>query len=631
LEVDDLHGLWGKILYVDLSSEKILQKSLNREMLDKFMGGSGLGVRLLYDEVKSKTGPFDIENKLIFAPGLFTGLGIPTASKSCFYSKSPLTLGLGMAVVGARLGVNLKRAGYDALIIGGKADKPSILWITNDKVELIRTPDLWGLNTLEARAGIKKKLGEDKISTAIIGPAGENLVFYACIECDDRQAGRTGLGAVMGSKLLKGIVALGNGGVETADPKKLRELNAKWAKRIRADLGAQTQIRIGTGAFQHLMNKFLGVLPTRNWRESYFEDAFLESGGEYGSIDPNYWVPKYVIRNTACPSCNKPCGKLFKIDDGKYKGTMTDGPEFEAQFALGSQCGISNIEAVAHANMLCDLYGLDVISTGVSIGWAMECYEKGNLKVDKNGIKLNFGNENAMIELIKNIAFKHGELGLILSEGVLRASKRIGKGTDKFSMHVKGLEMPAYDVRGLKGLGLSFAVSTRGACHLRSCLYTAELYGTWWKFQGVDRLSAKHKGHIVKLHEDFTTVYDILGICKFSRSIFQLDGIPEIFHSVTGRNVSISELILAGERTYNLQKAFNVREGWERSMDTLPYRMLNEPIINGNSKGNFISQLEFERMLDDYYTARGWSLEGIPTKAKLVFLDLDDIVDEIGV
>ncbi|MHA1238770.1 MAG: aldehyde ferredoxin oxidoreductase family protein [Candidatus Odinarchaeia archaeon] len=624
-----MYGYWGKILRVNLTEEKISVASFDRKFAEMYVGGNGFGARLLYDEVKPGIDPLSPENKLIFSPGLFTGLGIPTASKSGFYAKSPQTLGLGESIVGARLGISLKKAGYDALIIEGKANAPSIIWIENENVEIIRADDIWGLNTLKAQKLIKNKVGANKAATAVIGPAGENLVLFSCIECDGREAGRTGLGAVMGSKLLKGIAAVGSNELEVADRDKLRELSVKWAKIIKNNPGAQLQVKIGTGGFHHLMNE-LGVLPTKNWLESYFEDEYKRSGEEYGSTDPYYWVSRYVVKNTACPSCNKPCGKLFKVKEGKYKGTVTDGPEFEAQYSLGSECGISNIEALAHANMLCDLYGVDVISVGVTIGWAMECYEKGIL-TKTDGIKLNFGNEDALIKAIELIAFKKGDLGALLSGGVKRASEKIGNDSSKFAMHIKGLEIPAYDVRGLKGVGLSFAVSTRGACHLRACMYSTELYGRWWKFRGVDRFSSKNKGFLVKFHEDFVTLYDILGLCKFSRHIYGVSHIPEIFETVTGRNISVSELLIVGERTYNIEKAFNVREGFNRRHDSLPYRILHEPINTGSSKGNLITPAELQRMLDDYYTARGWSEEGVPTKAKLISLDLPDIAEEVGV
>jgi aldehyde:ferredoxin oxidoreductase len=292
---------------------------------------------------------------------------------------------------------------------------------------------------------------------------------------------------------------------------------------------------------------------------------------------------------------------------------------------------VDDPEAVARLHMECDLMGLDGISAGLTIAWAMEAYERGLLsREDLDGIDLRFGNADAALVALRRMAYREGKLGELLAEGVKAASERLGRGSDRFAIHVKGLELPAYDVRGLKGVGLSFAVSVRGADHLNAVCYSTELKGTWWKFSGIDRFSSRNKGFMVKIHEDIMTLYDALGICKFSRGFFYVEELPPVIEAVTGLKFEVSELFTIGERIYNLERAYNAREGLNRKDDRLPYRVLWEPIPEGPSAGSHISPLELEEMLDEYYAARGWSEDGVPTKAKLVQLDLFDEANEIG-
>ncbi len=620
---------YGNILRVNLSTGEVKKEPVTEEMVKKYIGGLGFVSYFMYREIPKNADPLGEENKIIIAPGALTGFGIPTASKTALGAKSPLTGGFGRTVAGAPLGPELRRAGYAALIIEGKSDEPVIIRIEDDDVSIEPATDVWGKTTREAQKILKEKYG--KVSTAVIGPAGENLSKISGVDFEERQAARTGIGAVFGSKKLKGIVVRGTKEPEVANKGELVKLIAKWAKIIKEHPATKDDMGYGSGEFLRWMNLERGTFPTRNWQWGYFQSFYDNAKeGELLGIDPYYWVPRYRDGRNPCPNCTKPCSQVFKLT--KYReGEKVDGPEYETLYSLGSELEISDPEAVAYLNLLCDEYGLDTISAGVTIGWAMEAYEKGLLtKEDTDGLELRFGNVEAAAEALRKMAYREGKLGELLADGSKAASEKLGKGSDKFAIHVKGLELPAYDVRGIKGMALAIAVSYRGACHLTAGVYGTELVGRWWKFDGIDRLSAENKGFEVKMHEDLMQVYDATGICKFSRHMFFLEGIPELLKAVTGIEFTNSDLITIGERIYNLARAFNVREGFTRKDDTLPYRVMHDPIPKGKSAGSYVKEEELQHMLDEYYMARGWSRDGVPTKAKLVSLDLEDVAEEIG-
>lgn len=614
-----MYGYGGKTLYVDLSTGKIKIQELSKNVAQTYLGGNGFGARFLYDFVPPKADPLGPKNCLILAPGSFCGTPIPEASKSGFYAKSPLTEAFGESMFGGGIGAELKFAGYDVLIVSGVSKKWVYLWIDDDRIAIRDASSLVGFSTLRTMEEVRKDLGDKYVMVACIGPAGENLVRMACIECDFRQAGRTGLGAVMGSKHLKAIAVRGSGDIEFASPTMMERLLREWYETISTHPHAIADMKYGTGEFIGPLNEVHGVFPTKNWQESAFKD--------YKKIAPHYWIPRYSIKTKSCCNCIKPCGKVFVINSGPYAGTVVEGPEFETQYSLGSEIGNADPEVLAKANQLCDELGLDTISTGVVIGWAMEAYERGLLQ-KTDDLKVNFGNPEAILELIRKIACREG-VGGLLAEGVRRASAKLGKGSEKFALHVKGLEPPAFDVRGLKGLGLGYAVSSRGACHLRSCAYAPELSGGWWKVKNVNRLSPHGKKY-VKLIEDVMTLYDMVGVCKFSRHFYFVEELTDFFKAVNGFKLRSKDLLLAGERVYNLEKAFNYREGFTRKDDVLPPRIMEEPIKNGPSQGSFIPKEELDLMLDDYYRERGWTKEGIPTRTKLEELGLKDVADDLG-
>ncbi|MEM4142096.1 MAG: aldehyde ferredoxin oxidoreductase family protein [Thermoplasmata archaeon] len=617
-----MEGYATKILFIDLSTGKIEKENIDPYIARKFLGGLGLGAYYLYKNVPKNVDPFDPQNVLIISPGLLVASGIPTASKTVFVSKSPLTGGFGRAVAGATIGPELKKAGYETLIIKGKAEKHSIIVIKDDEVK-IESTDLWGKDTRETQLRIKEKY--PGFATAAIGPAGENLSKIAIIDCEERQAARTGLGAVMGSKNLKAIAVKGTKKIEPSDQENYKKIIKKWIDIIKDHPNTQLDMKYGTGEFYAWMNTQMGTFPSRNWQQGYFQKSydFLKEG-ELSKIDPYYWAPKYVTGYHPCPGCTKPCGHIFEVKDGKYAGTKVDGLEYEIMYSLGGNLEIDDPEAVGYLSLLSDLYGLDAISAGVTISWAMEAIEKGLLKGD-----LKFGDADSVARILKEMATREGELGKLLADGVKAAYTRLGKGKE-FAMEVKGLEPPAYDIRGIKGMALAEAVAFRGACHNTASIYTTELVGKWWKFENVDRFNSKAKGYEVKIHEDLMMIYDNLGICQFTSNIFYDEDLLEPIRAFTGFNMTLSELMVIGERTYNVARAFNVREGFSRKDDYLPERVLKDPIPKGVSKGSFVRKEELDSMLDEYYQARGWSMDGIPTKAKLHELELDDIANEIG-
>ncbi|MFP4508227.1 MAG: aldehyde ferredoxin oxidoreductase family protein [Candidatus Acetothermia bacterium] len=628
-------GYWGKLLRVNLSTGEFEEEELSGEFLKKYLGGTGFTTKILYDEVGPQTDPLGPENTLIMAPGVLVGPNVPTASKTTFGFKAPVTGGYGKSLVGAKVGEQLKKAGYDALVVQGKASKPTSLIIDEDDVKLENASDLWGLDTRET----DEKLKEDHegYSTAVIGPAGEKLSKMAMIECEDRQAGKGGGGTVMGSKNLKAIAANGSKLPPIHDEERLDELNDKWLKETtgRGEIelsgtgSATVDMQYGTGEALNVKNREIGMFPTRNWQSGYFKKAYdkLDDPEEDRiDLDPRKWVDIYRQGRRPCPHCTKPCSQYFVAEDTPYGDIAVDGPEYETQYSLGGATEVDDIEAVAKANEICDKTGLDTMTAGMTIAWAMEAYEKDLLDTD---LELEFGNATAMLEALNRIAYREGDLGELLADGPVEAAEKLGAGQE-FTIHVKGMVPAGFEVRGIKGMALAFAVAPRGADHLTSCFYALEMGGSFWNFEDYDRTKMEGKALALKAMEDLMTIYDATGVCKFTRGIMYEDGIRELVNAVTGFDLSNSGLLTAGERIYNLSKAFNVREGFSREDDSLPERVINEEVPDGPSRGESIDREEFERELDRYYTVRGWDEEGIPLRNTLKELDLPDVSKEVG-
>jgi aldehyde:ferredoxin oxidoreductase len=611
-----VRGYCGTILHVDVTSGDVTGEELTEEVANAWLGGAGLGAYLVYRDVPRGADPLGPDNAVVFTPGLVNGVPFVTPGKCTFTAKSPLTGTMGDANMGGRIGAATRHAGYDAIVVRGRSVKPVTVVVDDDDVTLRPSSDLWGLDTREASEALRGELGQ-AFAVATIGVGGENMVRYACVDCDDRQSGRSGIGAVLGSKLVKAIAVRGTKRVPVAHEDELPGLRDRNDSIVRNDKSREGMRKHGTGGFTDWVNDERGTFPTRNWQHSVYEDR--------ERIVPQHWAPIYGVRNKACYGCMRPCGKLVRVEEGPYAGTVVDGVEYETIYSLGGGICNPDPELLAHLNEQCDVLGIDTISAGVVVGWAMEAAERGLLtEFDLGGLDVGFHNPSCAVELLRRIAHREG-IGDLLAEGVARASSIVGQGSEGFAIHVKGLEPPAYDVRGLKTLALGFAVSSRGADHLKSGAYLVDLNGRFGPFEGVDRFSAEGRGEMVRYLEDLFAAYDCLGICKFSRNIYGPEDLADAARLVTGRHLTVEEMFRVGERVTTLRRLFNYREGLTRDDDTLPHRVMTEPVGEGPSEGHIVTAEELRTMLDDYYGQRGWDAEGRPTEAKLDELGVRDL------
>lgn len=609
-----------RILRVNLSKRKFSKGKISPSFVGKYIGGRGFGARILYDEIKADVAPLSTDNKLIFATGPLAGTTIPGSSRTALVSKSPLTGGYGDSDVGGNFGPELRSAGYDCVILEKRAKNPQYLVLDDDTHELREASHIWGETTRETQNIIKEELGDDTFNVAAIGPAGERLVKFAIIDADDRQAGRCGLGAVMGSKNLKAVAIRGTGDIPIVDAdafhKTAEECHAilknSWEKFTGA-LELKQWRRYGTAHGVLLYNEW-GCLPTRNYQSGFFEKAETISG--------ELMREKLVVAEKGCYGCPTGCTKFSVVKTGPYAGTFVDGIEYETLGTLGSNCGIANIEAVAKANQLCDQLGLDTCSTGNVIGFAMECYEKGILKKkDTDGLDLRFGREDAYLQVIEMIAKKEG-IGKILAEGVRFAAQKFGSGSGKFAIHSKGMEFTAYEVRGMPGMALAYATCDIGAHHKRANPSSIEV-----KDRGVEG-----KAKLVVDQQHDRSLADLIGVCRIVKTgaHIGLEKYAEAVSAATGVQFDKNDLLEAAERVYNLTRAFNARLGFSRKDDVIPDRFFEEPVPSGPTKGMRIHRSDFERMLNEYYEIRGWDTKtGIPTRRKLEDLGLKDIADDL--
>jgi aldehyde:ferredoxin oxidoreductase len=603
----------GRILRVDLSSGKAETEPLTEEIAKQYIGGIGLGIRLLMDNSKPGTDPFNSANPLIFVTGPLSGTMGPTAGNGyAVVSKSPATMGIAESKAHGFFGPELKRAGYDAVIFTGKSEKLVYAWIDDDSVHLLDAQHLKGKSPYETDVAIREELGDHYIRVSAIGEAGEKLVRFACIINDEfRAIGRTGLGAVMGSKNLKAVAVRGTKDVNVADLEGFKEFIKMIHERMKGPATRKYRT-LGTPENVLVLNA-LAALPTRNFTQATFEGAEKVSGERLNE--------RYVKKIIGCATCAMRCDHVAVVPEGPYKGSTTR-MEFECLWALGPSCGVDRLDAIIEAMRLSNYYGMDGISAGVTIGFAMDLYENGILTNENTGnLDLRFGNHEALIEMIKKIGTRSDWLGDVLAEGTKRAAEKIGKGAEKYACHIKGLELPGYDIRGLKTAALGFAVSFRGACHLRSGAYSPDVKGK------VDRfVIEKGRGKIVMENEDVYNAIDSLILCKFSRGTYYdgLDDMAKYYSLATGIEMTPEELVKAGERINNLARLFNVREGvGTREFDTLPVKIMTVPIPDeGIAKGAMVNREEFELGLDDYYSVRGWTKEGIPSIKKLEELEL---------
>ncbi|NHJ46997.1 MAG: aldehyde ferredoxin oxidoreductase family protein [Asgard group archaeon] len=611
-------GITGKILRIDLTKKKYTVEKPDMKIYRRYYGGEGFVAYFLLKELPKGIDPLKPENMLIFAAGPLTGVSLSGVSRSSVGAKSPLTEAFGESDVGGFWGNELKRAGYDAIIITGKAKQPTYLSIKDDLIEFCDANHLWGKDTGDAHEIILAELKDKKTRVATIGKGGENLVRYACIMHDLRNAaGRTGLGAVMGSKNLKAVAVRGTGKIAVADMEKIKLHRKKMNEVYLKDVEHFSEL--GTGGDRMESFVWTGNLSINNFR-----DGELPKVTE---IDPRTIKEKLGLEMEGCYACPMRCKKVVQFTDPYEVLAKYGGPEYESLGALGSNCGITDTKAVCKANELCNRYSLDVISAGISIGFAMECFEKGILTKDEtNGLELTFGNAEALLAAIELIAKREG-IGKLLAEGVKRMAEKLGEETKEFAMHVKGLEIPMHEPRLKQGLGLGYMVSPTGADHMHNLndnFLTNENALEKFKTLGIieplplnDLSPAKVRAVIYQTN--WRVAYNCLVMCMFQQ--WNHEEIIDITRAITGWNVSLWELMKLGERVTTLARVFNLREGFSKNDDWLPGRCF-QPKTSGALVDTAINPKEMENALRNYYQMMGWTTEGIPTKAKLAELDI---------
>ena len=627
-----MYGCIGKILRVNLTSGKTTEEELKEDVSKKFLGGRGLGAKILFEELKPGIDPLSAENKLIFATGPVTGARFPGNARYVVMAKSPLTGGWGEAHAAGFFGPELKYAGYDAIIVEGKAANPVYLWVHDGTAEIKDASHLWGKIIGDVQENIRKEHGDERIRVAAIGPGGENLVKFACVISDlHRAAGRCGLGAVMGSKKLKAVAVRGTQKIKIADEERLKNLAKKAVKEVMDGKGKGLHDN-GTNGGLDALNAS-GRLPTQNFRKCSFEGSDKITGET---------MTKTILKKRwTCYACPVACIRVVETKEPYEVDPRYGGPEYETVAAFGSLCMNDNLVAIAKANELCNKYTIDTMSTGVVVAFAMECYEKGLItREDTDGIDLTWGNHEAIIQLVEKIAKREG-IGDILAEGVMRAAEKIGKGADTFALHIKGQEIPMHEPRGKKGVGLSYAISNRGACHLQAphdddFLDERNLAPEIGLFPTIAprhrTYAGREKVQLVKIGEDVYSLFDCLVVCKSTAypNGISIETLVGIINSVTGWSAPPMELITVGERVVNLCRAFNVREGITRNDDRLPSRLM-EPLPEGLYKGEAIPKETLDKMLDYYYEMRGWNVTtGIPSKKKLEELGLGYVAEELA-
>jgi len=587
-------GYYGRYLMVNLSDKSWEIKEMPDQLISEYLGGRGIGTKLLFDLQEGKVDPLSPKNHLIIFTGPINGTNTPGSSRINFITKSPLSNTVNTASMGGSFPNAFKGTGFDGLVVSGKAEDKVWIHITPEGVSFNSAEDLWGLKTSETETVVKEKVG-DKCRVACIGPAGEKQVLYAAIVSETRTASRGGVGTVMGSKNLKAIAVSGNIKTPVADKQAMEDV----IKKIRDDqkenpslVGMQMN---GTAGLISVVNA-MGGLPTRNFQTGTFEAAEEISGSAI--------TEKNRVKGLACASCPVGCSLISEVKSGRFAGTLSEGPEYESTVMLGSNLMISDLDTIIAANFLCDEYGMDTISAGNVIAFVMECYEKGLLTdADTGGFPLTWGNCELVLSLIEMIGKKEG-FGERLAQGVARLSKEI-PGSDAFAMHVKGLELAAYDPRAVWGQGLSYAIAPRGGEHGRGGYMIVEFF-----MPDVDLYTHEGKAQRAVEMSENAAIYEISCLCTFNFVPVEL--VPQLLTAVVGKQYTEESLREAAKRVITLERKFNVREGFSRKDDTLPPRLLNEPLPEGMAEGKKVEGLDI--MLDEYYEIRGWDKEGNPIR-----------------
>ncbi len=624
-----IFGWAGKILRVNLSNEKVVQKPLDKDLTLNFLGGRGINVKLLHDELKFGIDPLGPENILIFGTGPLTGTTGPSAGRYNVTALSPLTGILGDSNSGGFFAPELKYTGFDHLLINGKAKKPMYLWINDDEVEFKDAVDIWGKDTWETQKIIREELGDQEIQMACIGPAGEKLVRFANVRTGlKNSAGRTGMGAVMGSKNLKAIAVRGSKGVKIARPREFEELCLKVRETLEAHSLCKAWAVEGTLWLEKVLG-MSGLAPIRNWQTNVFP--------ELDAVSSMAFLKNHSIKSKACFGCSMHCSHFYRIKGGPFDGEIGEGPEYSVH-AIGPNCGNSDLPSILHMYNLCNKYGIDVLTTGNAIALSMELYQRGIIsEEDMDGIRLEWGNYGAMIEIINKIANRDG-FGNILAEGLLNAARRIGKVAERYVVHTKCLDYSQTEGRVARGSALAYSVSTRGADHLRGLSRiewgspedAEKALGTR---AACDPKTYEGKAALTIWAETRNTVADCLEVCKFPTvwmgQLGAVKELAEIFSAATGVDMDENRMGKAAERVYNVERAFIVERGITRADDYPPRRFLEVPIYEGPFKGERIEIEKYSEMLDEYYKLRGWTADGVPTRAKLDELDIGYIAEEL--
>jgi aldehyde:ferredoxin oxidoreductase len=612
-------GYTGKLLRVNLTSGKIKEEPLKEEWAEKYLGGAGIASRILYDELQPGIDPLGPKNKTLIMTGPVNGTIIPTASRVGAYCKSPLTGSFFHGTAGGHIGAELKYAGWDGIIIEGRASVPVYLWIDDDLVEIREASHLWGMNSYEVQEKLKEELGLDEVHVASIGPAGELLNRFACITFGARVTGRGGTGAVWGSKKLKAVAVRGTGSVDVPDITKFKHFADELLKVFRNHPATSKILpTYGTPVLVNA-NNALGIFGSYNWQEELFENAEGLSGETMRET--------IVVKDKACFACPVRSSKLCVIKSERDGNYVVEGPEYENIYSLGSCCGIGSIKTVAIAERICDDYGMDAIEAGVAIAFSMECFEKGILTLeDTEGMELRFGDEEAMLTMLHKIGKREG-LGDLLAEGVKRASEKLGHGSEDFAMHAKGMTVAGHSARGMPGFGLGYATGPRGGSH-HDGRPTGERTGL------VLRETFEGKAEYTARINHFSIYTDSMIVCHLAESIWGPLDISEwcvkSLNVATGMQSSLEDAKKTAERIWNMMRAFMVREGFRRKDDKLPKRFMEEPIPKGPSKGMVFSRENLDKLLDEYYGFRGWDLKtGIPTPERLTSLDLEDVAQDM--
>ncbi len=588
-----MHGYRGKILRINLSDHTFRTEPLDKEKALRYIGGRGLGSKIMSEEVDPKVGAFDPENKVIIATGPLTGTPTPAGGRYMVVTKSPLTGTIASSNSGGFWGSELKFAGYDLLILEGKSPKPVNIFIHDDEVTIRDAGHVWGKTTTETTEALVKE-APDKAKVLCIGPAGEKLSKIAAVMNDiNRAAGRSGVGAVVGSKNLKAIVVKGSSKPEIAQAEKLKEVVKQSRLKLKENgVTGQGLPTYGTAVLVNIINES-GVFPTNNFQTTYFDKAENISG--------EHLAENFLIKRESCFACPIACGRYTKADD--IEG---GGPEYETIWAFGAACGVDDMKSVIKANYWCNEMGMDTISAGVTIAAAMELYQRGKIKDEEidEGLSLKWGDAASMVEWTRKMGLRDGMVADRMAEGSYRLAESFGM--PEVAMAVKKQELPAYDPRGIRGQGLQYATSNRGGCHVRGYMISPEILGLPEK---LDRFAIDGKAEWVKIFQDLTAYIDSTGLCLFTSFAIDVKGYADLLNAVVGTSFTDAEVLESGDRIWNLERDYNLKAGIDPSQDTLPKRLLKDPIPDGPSKGN-VTRLE--EMLPKYYEIRGWTEKGIP-------------------